>query len=415
MMWRPLAACTAVFLCGRAYAQRAEADAEFQRGRTLIAEGKTAEACAAFEASMKLDPEKGTLYNLGLCHEKLGKLASGWSELDELSRTDTNRARSDDAGKHAAALLPRLTRMHLVLDGKADGVTITRDKVDVTPLVGKEAPVDPGQYTFVATGRDGSTTSVEADLTAEGKTIDVTLDAPKPGSGGGRPVIDPEVFPIALPRRPILIPHGMAEVTADGTAATSNAFDRVGIFAGAGVRARLGPLEVSGVLTFIPRSPVILNKPSPWDTIELAVKYPFDPGFVAGASFTERQPLRDNARASELAGFVERKLLLYPNVAVDGTGAVVFTQRDNGNGEFALAGEGRVQVWVAGGLSLQGSATLGLNLVGSLADHTVDLSVAALVLYAVKPNFDVFVVVGTELLPEADLHTYTAGASWRTR
>src|SRR5262249_16549004 len=39
-----------------AHAQRAEGEAEFQRGKALMAEGKIAEACAAFEASNRIDP-----------------------------------------------------------------------------------------------------------------------------------------------------------------------------------------------------------------------------------------------------------------------------------------------------------------------------------------------------------------------
>src|SRR5262249_43923611 len=65
MIWRPLTAI-AIVLCTRpAWAQRADAGALFDQGRELMEQGKTAEACAAFEQSMKLDPQRGTLYNLG--------------------------------------------------------------------------------------------------------------------------------------------------------------------------------------------------------------------------------------------------------------------------------------------------------------------------------------------------------------
>src|SRR5262249_39756309 len=113
MIWRPLTAIAIVLCTPPAWAQRAGPGALFDQGRALMEQGKTAEACAAFEQSMKLDPQRGTLYNLGLCHEKLGKIATAWSELDELSRTDTNEARAKDAAKHAAALQPRLPRMHV--------------------------------------------------------------------------------------------------------------------------------------------------------------------------------------------------------------------------------------------------------------------------------------------------------------
>ncbi len=412
MIARPLAACIIIVaLGGRAYAQRAEADAEFQRGRTLLARGQVAEACAAFEASMKLDPEKGTLYNLGLCHERLGKLASAWSELDELSRTDTNTARGEDSGRRAAALLPRLTHMHLVVEGNPDGLAVTRDKIDVTPLVGKDAPVDPGIYTFVATARDREPSTLEVDLTAEGKTVDVTI----PALRAIGEVVDASVFPIELPRRPILIPHGMAEISLFPSILTSANFDRTAIDAGVYARARLGPFEIAALAGFDIRTAFKLNKPNPWDTVGVVVKYPIQPGLVVGMSYTEDQPLRDDLRGSDLGANIERKLLVYPKIAVDGRTGFVFSQREDTGNAFVLVGEGRIQASVFGPLSLEGFAGLDLNLAGSLYNYTVGLTVAALALYVIKPNLDVFAQAASSLLPDASLQTYTFGVSWRTR
>src|SRR5262245_42564670 len=103
MRCRVLLAFTALTVgwVSRAHAQKAEADAAFRRGRALMAKGETEQACAEFEASMKLDPERGTLYNLGLCHEALGKLATAWAELRELAEGDTNAERRKDAAKRA--------------------------------------------------------------------------------------------------------------------------------------------------------------------------------------------------------------------------------------------------------------------------------------------------------------------------
>src|SRR4051812_29728499 len=54
----------------------AQAEAMFREGRTLLAAGKIAEACAAFEASHKLEPAMSTLMNLAACRERNGQLAT---------------------------------------------------------------------------------------------------------------------------------------------------------------------------------------------------------------------------------------------------------------------------------------------------------------------------------------------------
>jgi len=413
MLRRPLTAFLLVMLAGRAHAQRAEAGAEFERGHQLMEAGRTAEACAAFEASMKLDPQRGTLYNLGLCHEKLGKLATAWAELDELSQTDTNEARRKDAAKRAAALAPRLPKMHLTIV-KGEGVVVKRDGVDITALADKPTPIDPGKYTFEATapGKRHFISDLKFD---EGKTTEVEVpELEADESSSSKPLFDPEAFPIELPRRPILIPHHMVEATALGAVFTDrNIYDQTGVDAGASARARLGPFEVSLLTSFHARSAYAMNKPGAWHTVGFAVRYPLDPGLVVGLSYIEVQP-SDDDRGPAVAGDIERKLLLFPRVAVDGRGAIRGEQRGN-QGAFVIHGDGNVQVWVVGGLSLAAGASLDLNLAGQLYNYTVGLTVPFLALYAIAPQFDVFAQVATSLLPDAELHTYTFGASWRSR
>ncbi len=410
MLRGPLTAFLLVTLAGRAHAQRAEAESEFERGHDLMGAGKTAEACAAFEASMKLDPQRGTLYNLGLCHEKLGKLATAWAELDELSQTDTNEARRKDATKHAAALLPRLPKMHLTI-AKADGVVVTRDHVDITSLANKTTPIDPGKYTFEANapGKRHFISDISFD---EGKTTDV--EVPELEVDESKPLLDPEAFPIELPRRPILIPQHMSEATGFGEILTHpQVYNRTGIDAGAHARAHVGPFELSALVGFHVRSAFVMNKPNPWDTIGVAVRFALDPGLVVGVSYIEVAPL-DDTRGPIIAADVERKLLLFPKVAVDGRGAIRGEQR-GANDAFVIHGDGNVQVSVFGALSLEGSASLDLNLAGALYDYTVGLTVAGLGLYAITPQIDVFAQVASSLLPDSDLQTYTFGASWRSR
>ena len=51
-----------------------KADALFKQGKKLAAEKKYAEACPAFEQSMKLDPAIGTQLNIAKCYEDWGLL-----------------------------------------------------------------------------------------------------------------------------------------------------------------------------------------------------------------------------------------------------------------------------------------------------------------------------------------------------
>lgn len=410
---------------GRAYGQRAEGEAEFQRGRSLMAEGKYARACKAFEASMKLDPQKGTLYNLGLCHEKAGKLATAWSELIELSRTDSNAARAKDAARRAAALEPRLTRMRLVIVGKADGQVVMRDTLDVTTLHDSDAPVDPGRYTFAASAPGREPYTVEVDLSAEGETIEVRIPklakrraaSAAPDDGAQAPGIDPEPasYPRELPHRPILIPHGAGEVSGDASAGMDADYERTAFYASARGRTRLGPFEARVATGFILRAPVTMNRPNPWDAVGLGLRYPIGPELVVGLDYTQRQPLRAERRGSDLAANVERKVLLLPSVAVDGVGGLVFAQREAPGNAFTLYGEGRVQFAAGSGLSLQAYTRLELHLLGDLYDYTVGLEVAALALYGVSPEVDLFAQAGNTLLPDAALHTYLVGVNWRIR
>src|SRR4051812_4793625 len=93
---------------GRAFGQSAEAESLFNDGNQLMAEGKLAPACDAFEASNRVEPRAGTLIRLGECREKNQQFASAWSAYkDALTRAkDKNKIKF--AKEKVAAIEPRL-------------------------------------------------------------------------------------------------------------------------------------------------------------------------------------------------------------------------------------------------------------------------------------------------------------------
>lgn len=184
--------------------KKAAAEAAFRQGKELI-ETDVPAACAAFKQSMALDPQFGTQYNLALCYDKLGRLASAWGELTELAARDTNPARRADAEKRARALEPRLVRLLIVVKERHPGLKLLRDDSDVTAFMGVATPVDPGKSVLAASAPGFRPWSLEVTLAGEGTVVTVDVPALEPapapppgdGDGGGR-----DVFRTPVPAPP---------------------------------------------------------------------------------------------------------------------------------------------------------------------------------------------------------------------
>lgn len=178
-------AVAAAWLCtaSPAAAQKIEATTAFQRGQQLKREGKIAEACSAFELSMRLDAQFGTQYNLALCYLDLGRTASAWAELRELSIKDSNQARRADATRRILELRPRLTSVTVKIAKPTPQLVVTRNTIDVTAIAGAPTPVDPGTHRFLATAPGHRAWSAEIKVAGEGKVIDVAIPPLEPDAG----------------------------------------------------------------------------------------------------------------------------------------------------------------------------------------------------------------------------------------
>jgi tetratricopeptide (TPR) repeat protein len=158
-------------------ARKTAAEAAFRQGKDQIAAGDTAGACESFAKSQELDPQLGTQYNLGLCYEKLGKVASAWGLFSVLAETDTNKGRKADAGKRAKALAPKLVRVLLVARGQTPGLTVMRDGADITAAIGVATPVDPGRSVITASATGYQSWTAEVAVMGEGTTVTVEIPA----------------------------------------------------------------------------------------------------------------------------------------------------------------------------------------------------------------------------------------------
>lgn len=205
----------AAIAAGPAHAQSANAEALFDEGNRLIASGKVAEACEAFEASNRAEPRAGTLLHLGACRELNHQLASAWSAY----KAALARAKDPDKRKIAAArveaLEPRLSYLTVAVSAPTEGLTVVRNGASFDPgSWNRPLPVDGGDYVIVGRARGHRDWQTIAHVAPEHDQIRVEV-----------PALDPVVHPAPRPapsnlltmRRKIAI--GAAGVSAIGLAA----------------------------------------------------------------------------------------------------------------------------------------------------------------------------------------------------
>jgi hypothetical protein len=156
---------------------RVSAEVLFQEGRKLVAAGKYAEGCAKLEASQRLDPGTGTLFNLADCEERRGRIATAWAMFLEAAagaRAAGNGAREQAARERAAAVERKLPRLVIKVRSTAPSVTVKRDGVVVDrALWGTAVPVDPGTRVIEVSAPGRTTWKASVEVPATPASVEV--------------------------------------------------------------------------------------------------------------------------------------------------------------------------------------------------------------------------------------------------
>lgn len=137
----------------------------FRSGEKKFDSGRYAEACADFSESLRLGPKLGTLLNLALCHETVGKRATAWREFHHAAAwaaQNNQKDRHEFAVQHALALETKLPRALLQLPA---GSAIDTVEIDGEPIPDSRwyLPLflDPGEHAVAVSAPGKQRTTVK--------------------------------------------------------------------------------------------------------------------------------------------------------------------------------------------------------------------------------------------------------------
>jgi hypothetical protein len=181
-------ATTSTVLSTPARAVDPAAELLFQEGRQLLAEGHFVDACARFTQSFAVEASSGTLLNLALCNEKLGKEATALAQYRETARLAQSQGRADRAAaaiRKAEGLELTVARLAVKPTNPGEGFKATLDDTSIgDDQLGVASPIDPGPHKISATapGRRAWQATIEI-ARGEQRALEIPsleLDAPPP-------------------------------------------------------------------------------------------------------------------------------------------------------------------------------------------------------------------------------------------
>jgi hypothetical protein len=188
--YRVMLGCLVVLFTSVSAKAQVETMAEslFRQARSELKIGNTERACILFSESYRLDPTRGTLFNLASCEEQRGKTATAWTLFRKLLDVmPADDARAPLARQRIEQLEPKLPKLHVDLaPGISENISVELDGIALSRLViGTALPVDPGTHviTLRYEGVSLRTYTVEtriAEITSQRIEIGADLEVSKP-------------------------------------------------------------------------------------------------------------------------------------------------------------------------------------------------------------------------------------------
>ena len=197
--------------------QESVAESLFRQAREEMKHGDPGNACPKFEESYRLDPSIGTLLNLGLCEEALGRTATAWTKLRQfVDSAPAGDSRLRLAQEKITKLETQLPWVRLVMDQGAEQALVQLDGVELRDASLSEAiPIDPGEHSITVSRHAGERNETRFQIhPAERLDLRLSLPpqmpAPEPAPASPPQPIVERPAPVAPVRAPVKIapsPH----------------------------------------------------------------------------------------------------------------------------------------------------------------------------------------------------------------
>ncbi len=156
-----------------------ESEALFEEGTALLDEGRYDEALVKLEEAQRSDPGLGTQFNIAVCHEQLGRLATALREFEEVAenaRAAGKVQRERAARTRIGRLTPRVPALVVRADERdatelilrIDGAIVDRSRWSLVR-------VDPGEHTIDAGAPMKRSWSTKTSAPPEGRRVVVVV------------------------------------------------------------------------------------------------------------------------------------------------------------------------------------------------------------------------------------------------
>jgi tetratricopeptide (TPR) repeat protein len=169
------------------------ARARFDEGRALMTKKDYAGACVKFEESQRIDPGGGTLLNLALCNERMGRTATAYvyfTEALQLAHRDDRADRAEFATQHIEALRSRLSYLRVVVPevARVPGFKVMLNGAPIDEATWSERmAVDPGDQIVEAMAPNKRGARLTMTVNGDGEESEIVVDAlPDVVPGPGR-------------------------------------------------------------------------------------------------------------------------------------------------------------------------------------------------------------------------------------